>query len=332
MQNSQVLLRGRQAEVKLGSSKVGEGIEHANDLPAPNTLIEKVDGLCAFDTLSIQMQIHANDTLERKSLSQRFDIPAQLTVMLLLEGDIQVSINQTSCRMSAHDGPAGYLWLMTKPGALVRHIKAGQRVRKVNVTVPLEDVERIQLPNELREHIGLDTPRPSVASWSPSPQALRCAQDILTQRGQPGNSMHSLQSSIAGLSMLQQALRITHEETRPHLPAATLQVNDRDMVRASMIRDRILMSEAHQNAAPQQLAQELGMSVSTLQRLFKAAYGMSVMSFQRTERLNAVRALLMEGRLTVGEAGYRAGYSTVSNFSSAFQRTFGYPPSACMRR
>lgn len=81
-----------------------------------------------------------------------------------------------------------------------------------------------------------------------------------------------------------------------------------------------------------QLGQALGMSVSTLQRLFKAAYGMSVMAFQRSERLNAARALLMEGRLTVGEAGYRAGYSTVSNFSSAFQRNFCYPPSACMRR
>jgi AraC-like DNA-binding protein len=329
MQNSQVLLRGRQAEGKVAAD---EAVACANALPPSNKLIEKVDGLCAFDTLSIQMQIHANDTLERKSLSQRFDIPAQLTVMLLLEGDIQASINQTSCRMSAHNGPAGYLWLMTQPGALVRHIKAGQRVRKVNITVPLAGVESIQLPRELREHIGLDTPRASVASWSPTPLALRCAQDILTQRGRPGNSMHSLQSYIAGLSMLQQALRTTSEETRTQTPPVTPQVKDRDMVRASMIRERILMSEEHQNATPQRLAQELGMSVSTLQRLFKAAYGTSVMEFQRTERLNAARALLREGRLTVGEAGYRAGYSTVSNFSSAFQRTFGYPPSACLRR
>lgn len=304
----------------------------ADDLPQSDKLIEKVDGLCAFDTLSMQLHIHANDTLERKSMSQRFDIPARLTVMLLLEGDIQVSINQTSCRMSAHNGPAGYLWLVTKPGALVRHSKAGQRVRKVNISVPLAGVESIQLPRELREHIGLDAPRPSVASWSPSPQALRCAQDILTQHSRPGNSMHSLQSYIAALSMLQQALRTANEETRPHKPSATLQVKDRDMVRASMIRDRILMMEEHQNATPQRLALELGMSVSTLQRLFKAAYGMSVMEFQRTERLNAARALLREGRLTVGEAGYRAGYSTLSNFSSAFQRTFGYPPSACMQR
>jgi len=202
----------------------------------------------------------------------------------------------------------------------------------VNISVPLAGVESIQLPRELREHIGLDVPRPSVASWSPTPQALRCAQDILTQRGQPDNGMHSLQSYIAGLSMLQQALRTTNEETRSQTLPATPQVKDRDMVRASMIRDRILMSEEHQNATPQRLAQELGMSESTLQRLFKAAYGTSVMAFQRTERLNAARALLREGRLTVGEAGYRAGYSTVSNFSSAFQRTFGYPPSACMQR
>jgi AraC-like DNA-binding protein len=79
------------------------------------------------------------------------------------------------------------------------------------------------------------------------------------------------------------------------------------------------------------LAQELGMSVSTMQRLFKAAYGTSVVSFQRTERLKTARTKLLQGRMTVGEAGYQAGYSNVSNFSSAFQKAFGYPPSVCTR-
>lgn len=329
MQNSQVLLRGVQTD---GNVTAGKGLALANALAQSDTLIDNVDGLCASDTLSIRLKIHANDTLERKSLSQRFDLPAQLTVMLLLEGEIQVSINQTSCHMSARNGPAGYLWLVTQPGALVRHSKAGQRVRKVNISVPLDVLDGIELPRELREHIVLDTPRASVASWLPTPQALRCAQDILSQRERSDKGAHSLQSYIAGLSMLQQALHNTSDEGRPHTPTPKPPVKDRDMVRASMIRDRILMSEAHQNATPRQLAQELGMSVSTLQRLFKSTYGVSVMAFQRTERLNATRAQLLEGRLTVGEAGYRAGYSTISNFSSAFQRTFGYPPSACVRR
>jgi len=307
---------------------VTQGAEERVD---DDTLVQEVDGLCVFDTMSIQLQIHANDTLERRTLSQRFEMPAQLTVMLLLEGDIQVAINQTNCHMSARKGPMGYLWLMTQPGYLVRHIQAGQRVRKVNVTVPLESVESIQLPPELREHICLDGPRSGMAQWTPSSHAMRCAQEILTQRGKPG-SMHSLSAYIAGLSMFQQALRITNDCTRDEPVTVAPPLNDRDMERARRIRERILISDAHTNATPQSLAREMGMSVSTLQRLFKAAYGSSVVEFQRSERLKVARTLLLDGGLTVGEAGYRAGYSTVSNFSSAFQRTFGYPPSACVRR
>lgn len=331
MSHSQVLLCSTQAPGQDDAPLTGSATRPAAGPARESNLRADVDGLCAFDTLSIQLQIHANDTLERKSLSREFDMPAQLTVMLLLEGDILVSVNGTRCHMSARHGPVGYLWLTTRPGTLVRHIQAGQRVRKVNVTLPLDDVDSIALPPELREHITLDSPRASVARWAPSPQALRFAQEILTQRGHQ-DSMHSLQSYIAGLSMLQQALRITHEAARPQARTIDAPLRDRDMGRAQKIRDHIQQNEACCHITPQQLAQELGMSASTLQRVFKATYGMSIMEFQRSERLKAARAMLLEGGLTVGEAGYRAGYSTVSNFSTAFQRTFGYPPSACMQR
>ena len=308
-----------------GSVNTGNSMETAS---RPDTLIREVDGLCVFDTLAIQLQIHANDSLERKTLSQRFPMPAQLTVMLLLEGEVRVSINQTHCLMSAQNGPVGYLWLATQPGLLIRHMRAGQRVRKVNVSVPINGVSDIRLHPELREHICVDSPRSAVASWAPSPHALRCAQEIISQQQ---DGVHSLETYIAGLSLFQQALRISDEGVQSEAPAAPLPVKARDMARARKIRERIVSSEAHATAAPQSLAQELGMSVSTLQRLFKAAYGTSVMHFQRTERLKLARTRLLEGRLTVGEASYQAGYSNVSNFSSAFQRTFGYPPSVCTR-
>jgi AraC-like DNA-binding protein len=295
-----------------------------------DTLVQEVDGLCVFDSLAIQLQIHANDSRERRTLSQRFPMPAQLTVMLLLEGDVRVSINETTCLMSARNGPAGYLWLVTQPGLLVRHMQAGQRVRKVNVSVPIHGISGIHLPTELREHICLDSPRSSVASWSPSPHALRCAQEILTQHDRT-DGVHSLETYVAGLSMFQQALSVSHEGIRRDAHVSPLHVKARDMARARKIRERIVASESHATATLQVLAQELGMSVSTLQRLFKAAYGTSVVSFQRTERLKTARTKLLQGRMTVGEAGYQAGYSNVSNFSSAFQKAFGYPPSVCTR-
>lgn len=297
----------------------------------PDRLRKEVDGLCVSDSLSIQLKIHANDTVERKTLSDRFHMPRQLTAMLLLEGDIRISINETTCHMSARHGPVGYVWLLAKPGSLVRHIQAGKRIRKVNVTVPLETVERIQLPQALRDHIRLDAPRASVMAWAPSPHALRCAQEILTERGQR-DSLHSLSAYVAGLSMLQQALHLTHECLLADRASNPRPLIDRDMARAARIRECILTHTSREVTPPQALAKSLGMSVSTLQRVFKAAYGMSVMEFQRSERLKAARAMLIDGNLTVGEAGFQAGYSTVSNFSCAFQRAFGYPPSACMRR
>jgi len=301
-----------------------------NPYPTEDTLIDAVDGLCAFESLALQMQVHANDTLERRTLSQRFDLPAQLTVMLLLEGEVRVAINQTPCWMSARQGPVGYLWLMTAPGTLVRHIRAGQRVRKVNVTVPLSALEGIRLPAALQEVLCLDTPRPAVMSWAPTPHALRCAQEILSRREDDG--LQALEACIAGLSMLQQALRAASECASGRQRTRGLAPADRDMARARLIRARLQGDVAQKTATPVALARELGMSESTLQRVFRAAYGTSIVAFQRQERLQRARVQLLAGGLTVGEVGYRAGYAKLSNFSSAFQRTFGYPPSACVRR
>lgn len=298
--------------------------------PADEPLIDAVDGVCAFESLAMQMQVHANDTLERRTLSQRFDLPAQLTVMLLLEGELRVAINQTHCIMSARRGPVGYLWLMAAPGTLVRHIRAGQRVRKVNVTLPLSALDDLRLSPVLRDRLSLDSPRAGVACWLPTPHALRCAHEILGAR--QGDELQALSVSIAGLSMVQQALRAASAASSGLAPTRGIAPADRGMARARLIRARLLEDMSREAAPPSALARELGMSESTLQRVFRAAYGSSIVAFQRQERLQRARAQLLDGGLTVGEVGYRAGYAKLSNFSSAFQRTFGYPPSACVRR
>jgi AraC-like DNA-binding protein len=304
--------------------------EHLSDEPAQGGRLRKVvDGLCVFDTLNLQLQVHANDSLERESQAQQFDMPPQLTIMLLLEGDLQVSVNGNVYRMSAQHGPVGHLWLLAQPGKLVRHTKKGQRVRKVNATLSLDGVESIDLPAELKAHICLDSPRASIARWTPSPNALRCAHDLLSQHATP-SGLRSLQTCIAGLSLFQQAVQAVQGLDRVRSPEEMANLSDRDAERARRIRECIQQHDLREPPSPQALANAFGMSVSTLQRLFKAAYGMSVMEFTRKERLQSARKALLQGRLTVGEAGYRAGYNTASNFSTAFQRTFGYPPSACV--
>jgi len=90
------------------------------------------------------------------------------------------------------------------------------------------------------------------------------------------------------------------------------------------------MSQIDQPLTIKDVAIGCGMSVSTLQRIFKACYGCTVMEFQRVRRLELARLALIDQQLTVGEAAFRAGYSNTANFSTAFVREFGYPPSACL--
>jgi len=74
------------------------------------------------------------------------------------------------------------------------------------------------------------------------------------------------------------------------------------------------------------IAQELGMSVSGFHAHFKAVTAMSPLQFQKQLRLQEARRLMLNENLDAGEAGYRVGYDDQSHFSREYKRHFGEPP------
>jgi AraC-like DNA-binding protein len=77
-----------------------------------------------------------------------------------------------------------------------------------------------------------------------------------------------------------------------------------------------------------ELARRVGMSEITLRRAFKATFGITIVEYVRDRRLDAARIMLREGRYQVAEIAYRVGYSDPANFTHAYRRRFGNPPSA----
>ncbi|MFP4283835.1 MAG: helix-turn-helix transcriptional regulator, partial [Opitutales bacterium] len=67
-------------------------------------------------------------------------------------------------------------------------------------------------------------------------------------------------------------------------------------------------------------------------RRFVARMGRSFRDYLSQHRLERARRLLEDGAGNVTEAAFSAGYSSVSQFSRAFRRHFGKPPSAVARR
>jgi AraC-like DNA-binding protein len=74
------------------------------------------------------------------------------------------------------------------------------------------------------------------------------------------------------------------------------------------------------------IARELGMSVSGFHHHFKAVTAMSPLQFQKQMRLQEARRLMLGEHLDAASAGHRVGYGDASHFTREYKRLFGAPP------
>ncbi len=74
------------------------------------------------------------------------------------------------------------------------------------------------------------------------------------------------------------------------------------------------------------LASDLGMSVSGFYQHFKDVTAMSPLQFQKQLRLQEARRLLLTEDVDAASAGRRVGYDDTSHFTREYKRLFGAPP------
>jgi AraC-like DNA-binding protein len=104
----------------------------------------------------------------------------------------------------------------------------------------------------------------------------------------------------------------------------------RDLERLRRVRDRIDREYA-QPLDVEALARDAQMSAGHFSRSFRAAYGESPYSYLMTRRIERAMALLRQGDLTVTEACFEVGCSSLGTFSTRFTELVGIAPSAYRR-
>ncbi len=82
----------------------------------------------------------------------------------------------------------------------------------------------------------------------------------------------------------------------------------------------------------EELAHELGMSVSGFHHHFKAVTAMSPLQFQKRLRLQHARRLMLGEDLDAASAAYRVGYQDASHFNREYKSLFGVPPMRDVQR
>lgn len=75
-----------------------------------------------------------------------------------------------------------------------------------------------------------------------------------------------------------------------------------------------------------ELARKTGINQTKLKEGFKAVFGETVFGYLQEIRMKKASRYLTDTSLSIQEISHLSGYQNVSNFSIAFKRTFGYPP------
>jgi YesN/AraC family two-component response regulator len=96
------------------------------------------------------------------------------------------------------------------------------------------------------------------------------------------------------------------------------------------MQDVLTIAEKHlsdENFSVEELASELHVSTSQINRKLKALINQSAQQFIRSVRMQRAEELLKKKAGTVAEVAYEVGFSDPGYFTRVFKNYFGYPPS-----
>jgi len=120
-------------------------------------------------------------------------------------------------------------------------------------------------------------------------------------------------------------LLVLHLESASSVPTfVTLPTDKRALALAQAV-----LSTPHQAKTLAVLCRDAGVSVRTVQRIFRKDIGIDFESWRRQARLTKAVELMVAGR-SVKEVSFLVGYRQPSAFVEAFRRSFGVTPKAWM--
>lgn len=279
----------------------------------------------AFMEIQPGLTLQLVDLRAEAGQSQRVLIPPSLGISVLLQGRAELRCGRhrflfdAGTRLLARV-PQVSLFQVAEEIEMMRHVEADVRVRHLSVQATPDWVDRSGVGSCIAGTTSVDNAM-QLPVWRASGRIVALCEQLLVEND-PDTALGRLRRESQVLDVLGQVLMARV----PNPPRMALDA--RRLRRLRQVREQ-LESESEAPTV-EQLACGAGMSVDTLQREFRAAFGTTVFGYLQEYRLQrAYRAL--EAGSPVSRAAYAAGYSSPANFSTAFKRRFGVSPKEVRR-
>lgn len=280
--------------------------------------------------------IHANfgRRMQVEDLEMEVALDAQVCIKIFLEGFVEASLNgvpmpmpqrtehgrwQSAAIIVSHDDGA----------RLRRRARKGQYLDKMVIGMSREWLlkfsEKAETPANFQ---ALLRGEPGFWHWQPNRKVEFLARQMfdIAARKPPFSSV-LLESHT--LAIVYEALTGTFgADTDAATPTTSLTASEQQRLYALA---RCIDRHTAQELTVASTASELGASQATLQRLVRKAHNCSLNEFIRNHWLDAARQTLLFSNRSISDIAFEAGYVHLSNFTAAFRKRFGYPPSSLRR-
>lgn len=275
------------------------------------------------ENLRIQpgLLFHNKDIVHKADFATEREIPPQLIIAIPLESKALMTYGDVhqlkACRFHKTDPIVATAIVFARPDIVQGAAKAYVRSRSIVLSFSTEwlqttmnEKSRDSFQRVLSQHL-------SRFDWSLPPHIGQMAEALnLTSSQSPAESLMREAFALTVWDNLMSTIR--------QLSFVSVQHHRAQSTRLKMF----LMDDKVEDMPLTMIAQEMGMSVSTLQRAAKKELGMSLQRYLRERKLQAVKAKLEERSISIQEAAQQAGYSHSANFITAFRKRFGFCPNS----
>lgn len=271
------------------------------------------------------LEVHADDVRDAAGFTGQGELSEALRIVVLLEGSVDVSYGKCRVQLSSAGGrrPTAQALAVSvaEPDVFTRRAHQGNYARRVTLGLGREWLAQAGLMDAgdgvrafLARHLAM-------ARWQASPRAVALAEQMV----RPPMDDPLLQNLFLESRALELVLDALGHVAGAQRDAAGTALRPQEQRRLSELHEFLALPEAHA-LSMDDIAHHAGMNATTLQRQFRAVYGMSVFEFVRVSRLRRARHALEHQGVSVSQAAGIAGYTSAANFSTAYKRCFGLMP------
>ena len=297
--------------------------EAAADLAPPHPAL--TTHLTRMRELRPGLHLHFDNAHDQHDLTAQGKLSQGLRIVLLLEGVLDVSYGARRMRLASRGTCANALLVsVAEPDLFVRRARQGGYARRVSLRLSPAWLEQAAggaaspaLDTFMRHHLAMH-------QWQVSQRVTAIAEQIV-QPPEFEPLMQNLYLESRALELVSEALGAVPGAALRAPPAEAVKLRPQEHRRMRELHDYLAHCE-DDTLNLEQIARQACTNPNTLQKQFRALYGMTVFEFVRESRLQRARQALEREGVTVGQAAIMAGYTSAANFSTAYKRRFGSSP------